>query len=259
MPFTISEIIVLFFTYSVVGWLWETFYCSIKDHHFAYRGFLFGPYYPVYGFAVTTILIATYRVQHSRILLFLVGIIVATVFEYVASLFLEKVFHMKLWDYSHLWGNLQGRVAPQISFFWGIGVVLLVRFIQPFIQRVINWEEAHTHGMLALLVVLVMGTDTVLTIFSVRHFHTTTQQWEQRAVAYREKLKQRLATALPEERPALAQRLANWHTDLVKRRAELRLRRLNWNERRLVKSFPKLKVLDAKHFNELKKDLMKKE
>ena len=42
MPFTISEIIVLFFTYSVVGWLWETFYCSIKDHHFAYRGFLFG-------------------------------------------------------------------------------------------------------------------------------------------------------------------------------------------------------------------------
>ena len=259
MPFTISEIIVLFFTYSVVGWLWETFSCSIKDHHFAYRGFLFGPYCPVYGCAVTTILIATYRVQHSLILLFLVGIVVATIFEYVASLFLEKVFHMKLWDYSHLWGNLQGRVAPQISFFWGIGVVLLVRFIQPFIQRVINWEEAHTHGMLALLVVLVMGTDTVLTIFSVRHFHTTTQQWEQRAVAYQEKLKQRLASALPEERPALARRLDNWHTDLLKRRSELRLHRLNWNERRLVKSFPKLKVLDAKHFNELKKDLLKKE
>lgn len=117
MPFTISEIIVLFFTYSVVGWLWETFYCFIKDHHFAYRGFLFGPYCPVYGFAVTTILVATYDVQHNLILLFLVGIIVATIFEYVASLFLEKVFHMKLWDYSHLWGNLQGRVAPQISLF----------------------------------------------------------------------------------------------------------------------------------------------
>ena len=113
--------------------------------------------------------------------------------------------------------------------------------------------------MLALLVVLVMGTDTVLTIFSVRHFHTTTQQWEQRAVAYQEKLKQRLASALPEERPALARRLDNWHTDLLKRRSELRLHRLNWNERRLVKSFPKLKVLDAKHFNELKKDLLKKE
>ena len=259
MPFTISEIIVLFFTYSVVGWLWETFYCSIKDHHFAYRGFLFGPYCPVYGFAVTTILIATYDVQHNLILLFLVGIIVATIFEYVASLFLEKVFHMKLWDYSHLWGNLQGRVAPQISLFWGIGVVLLVRFIQPAIQRVINWEEAHTHGMLALLVVLVMGTDTVLTIFSVRHFHTTTQQWEQRAVAYREKLKRRLDKALPEERPALARRLENWHADLLQRHPEFHLHHLNWNERRLVKSFPKVKVLDAKHFNELKQELLKKE
>lgn len=49
MPYTISELVVLFFTYSVVGWLWETFYCSIKDHHYAYRGFLFGPYWPVYG------------------------------------------------------------------------------------------------------------------------------------------------------------------------------------------------------------------
>ncbi len=50
MPYTISEVIVLFFTYSVVGWLWETVYCSLKDHQYAYRGFLFGPYCPVYGF-----------------------------------------------------------------------------------------------------------------------------------------------------------------------------------------------------------------
>ena len=44
--YTISEIIVLFFTYSFIGWLWEQ-YCSIKDHHYEYRGFLFGPYCPV--------------------------------------------------------------------------------------------------------------------------------------------------------------------------------------------------------------------
>lgn len=71
MHYSISEIIVLFFTYSVVGWLWETFYCSIKDHHYAYRGFLFGPYCPVYGFAVTTILITAEPVKNNLILLFL--------------------------------------------------------------------------------------------------------------------------------------------------------------------------------------------
>ncbi|MCT7748721.1 MAG: putative ABC transporter permease, partial [Lactobacillus crispatus] len=96
MPYTISEIIVLFFTYSVIGWLWETFYCSIKDHHYDYRGFLFGPYCPVYGFAVTTILICTKDVRDNLLLLFIVGTIVATIFEFVASWLLETIFHMKL-------------------------------------------------------------------------------------------------------------------------------------------------------------------
>lgn len=119
MPFTFSEIIVLFFTYSVIGWIWETIYCSIKDHHYDYRGFLFGSYCPVYGFAVTTILIYTHRIQNNLFLLYIVGVIVVTIFEYFASVFLQYVFHMKLWDYSHLWDNVQGRIAPIISLFLG--------------------------------------------------------------------------------------------------------------------------------------------
>lgn len=121
MPYTLSEVIVLFFTYSVVGWLWETVYCSIKDHQYAYRGFLFGPYCPVYGFAITTILITTYQVRDNIILLFIVGMIVASVFEYVASLFLEKVFHMKLWDYSDLWGTCRDGLHPRSPFSGELG------------------------------------------------------------------------------------------------------------------------------------------
>ncbi|GGI62448.1 putative ABC transporter permease [Limosilactobacillus caviae] len=259
MPYTLSEIIVLFFTYSFIGWLWETCYCSIKDHHFAYRGFLFGPYCPVYGFAVTTILITTFPFQDNIFLLFVVGFIVASIFEYVASWFLEKVFHMKLWDYSHLKGNIQGRVAPQISFFWGIGVVLLVKFIQPIVQRVINWEEAWTHGMLALIIVLVMGTDTVLTIISVKKFHVTTQQWDERAAAYRRKLRERLESAQPEDRAVLKHRLHDWHHQFAHHlNNEGASKQLSWNHRRLLKSFPKMKITDSKYFNEYKKDIKSK-
>ena len=259
MPYTLSEVVVLFFTYSVVGWLWETFYCSIKDRHFAYRGFLFGPYCPVYGFAVTTILISTYEVQNNLIMLFIVGLVVSTIFEYVASLFLEKTFHMKLWDYSHLWGNLQGRVAPVISLFWGIGVVVLVRFIQPFIQRVINLEEMRTHGFLALIVAVAMGTDTVLTIISVEHFHTTTQMWEKRVVAFQERLRGRIEQALPEEKPVLVQRLHSWRTDFLEHLEDRPAYHLSWNQRRFVKSFPQMKMLDAKRFNKIKEDLLNKQ
>lgn len=96
MTYSLADIIFLFFIYSFVGWLWETVYCSIKDKKFAYRGFLVGPYCPVYGFAVTTVLLATEPFQSNILWLFLSGLLVATAFEYVAGWLLETVFHMKL-------------------------------------------------------------------------------------------------------------------------------------------------------------------
>lgn len=246
MPYTITEIVVLFFTYSVIGWLWETFYCSIKDGHYEYRGFLFGPYCPVYGFAVTTILITTYRVQDNILLLFIVGIIVSTLFEYFASLFLEKIFHLKLWDYSHLWGNIQGRVAPVISLFWGVGVVVLVKLLQPQVQKVINWEEAKTHGYLALMIVIGMGIDFIATIISVEKFHTSTQMWDERINNFLDKLPAELDHN-------------KLHEAVVEHLNEIKpKRKLSWNQRRLLKSFPKLRVNDASHFNNIKKNLIQK-
>lgn len=248
MPYTLTQLVVYFFTYAVIGWLWETVYCSIKDHHYDYRGFLFGPYCPVYGFAVTTILVFTYRVRDNIVLLFLVGIIVATLFEYFASLFLEKVFHMKLWDYSHLWGNIQGRVAPIISLGWGFGVVLLVKFVQPLVQKMINWEEAKTHGFLALIVVLVMGTDFICTIISVERFHTTTQMWDRRINEFIRQLPDKLEHDHKQVHAAVVAHLNDIKPE----------RKLSWNQRRLLKSFPQMKFNDSDKFNKIKEHLINK-
>jgi uncharacterized membrane protein len=253
MTYTCSEIIVLFFVYAVIGWLWETIYCSIKDQHLDYRGFLFGPYCPVYGFAVATILLCTQSVQDNLVLLFIVGMIVATLFEYIASLFLEKAFKLKLWDYSDLWGNLQGRVAPVISLFWGAGVVFLVKCVQPTVQKVVNWEEQLTHGWLAVIITVVMGTDTILTMISVFHFHRTTKEVDENFKASLRKLRQRLREATPIERPRLRRQANNIHLLLCDHFEELRPKHeFSWNHRRLLQSFPKLKVVDAKNFNETK-------
>ena len=256
MPYTISEIIVLFFTYSFIGWLWETIYCSIKDHHYEYRGFLFGPYCPVYGFAVTTVLICTKDVQDNIFLLFIVGIIVATVFEYVASLFLEKVFHLKLWDYSKLWGNIQGRVAPVISLFWGFGVILLVKFIQPFVQKIINIEERDTHGWLAVGITIVMGIDTILTVISVERFHITTKMWDNRINQFIERVRSRVESRMAEKGRL---KVGDWHHSVIQHYDELKPNRLSWNQKRMLKSFPKLRVLDAPKFMEIKKAILEKE
>ena len=236
MPYTISEIIVLFFTYSFIGWLWETIYCSIKDHHYEYRGFLFGPYCPVYGFAVTTVLICTKDVQDNIFLLFIVGIIVATVFEYVASLFLEKVFHLDL--------------------FWGFGVILLVKFIQPFVQKIINIEERDTHGWLAVGITIVMGIDTILTVISVERFHITTKMWDNRINQFIERVRSRVESRMAEKGRL---KVGDWHHSVIQHYDELKPNRLSWNQKRMLKSFPKLRVLDAPKFMEIKKAILEKE
>ena len=106
---------------------------------------------------------------------------------------------------------------------------------------------------------VVMRTDTVLTIISVEKFHTTTQQWDERVAAYRRKLRQRFEQALPEEKPELRYHLENWHRSFVARLdKQLDQRRLSWNQRRLMKSFPKMKMIDSKYFDEFKKDLLNK-
>ena len=119
MPFTFSEIIVLFFTYSVIGWIWETIYCSLKDHHYDYRGFLFGPYCPVYGFAVTTILIFTYHIQDNLFLLYIVGIIVATIFEYCASVFFTVCFSYEVMGLFPFMGKYTGESCSSNFFILG--------------------------------------------------------------------------------------------------------------------------------------------
>ena len=64
--------------------------------------------------------------------------------------------------------------------FWRVAVVFLVKIIQSFIQKVVNWEEAKTRGYLAIIILLVMGTDLILTTISLEIFHIGTKRWDER-------------------------------------------------------------------------------
>lgn len=261
--YTSTDLIMLFFIYSVIGWLWETVYCSARERHFVYRGFLFGPYCPVYGFAVSSVLLFTQRVADNLPLLFVCGIVVATVFEYFAGAFLEDVFHLKLWDYSNLFGNVKGRIAPAISLFWGFAVVVLSAFVQPHVMRLVAFLEDRTSGFAALAVVLIMGSDTAFTVFSMQKFRAHVLVLERAVESERRRLREE-AERIIEERPyfklaslesrsrAVQQHIERWH-ETIGRRLDIPF---NWNDRRLMKSFPKLKVIDAPHLGELKDKLI---
>lgn len=204
-----------------------------------------GPYCPVYGFAITTILIFTRDVQNNLPALFLVGLVVATIFEFFASLILEKAFHMKLWDYSNLWGNLDGRVAPAISLFWAVGTVILVRFIQPSIMAFVTYLQLKTDHWAAIGVAFVMSGDTVITVLNTGQFRQHAAIWEQRVKAENERLHIQLLDAIDQQR-----------LNQQKRRARLaELVHPNWNERRIMHNYPRLKLAEAPHLAELRTQL----
>lgn len=142
---------------------------------------------------------------------------------------------MKLWDYSHLWGNVQGRIAPIISLFLGIRVGFLVKVIQPFVQKLIIWEEIKTHGYLALIIVIVMGTDFIRTIFSVEKLQMSTKSWNER-----------LNTRMKLDEGKLNQAF------------DKLMETLSWNQKRFLTSFPQLKFTDTKKFNKFKNRWIKK-
>jgi len=132
------KILFLFMVYAVVGWLWETPYVSIGHKKFINRGFLRGPYIPIYGMACLTIVLTMSvfdGLNQGSIGIVIIQIIfialISAVWEYVTSWSLEVIFKTRWWDYSKHKYNLNGRIALDYSILFGIGGYILWRFINP--------------------------------------------------------------------------------------------------------------------------------
>lgn len=118
----------LFFIGSCFGWVLELLYRNLTHRHKKWinPGFCTGPYLPIYGFGLCTLfLLASLEDLHliadpvwNRVALFLAMAVAMTLIEYIAGLACLKYLKVRLWDYSNLWGNIQGIICPLFSFFW---------------------------------------------------------------------------------------------------------------------------------------------
>lgn len=157
----------IFITYAVIGWLWESVFCSFKAKHFVYRGFLLGPYCPVYGFGVVAVLLLIPKEYGTLLNLYFNIVVIVTIVEYVTSWLLEKFFNMQLWDYSKVPLNIHGRVAVPVSVFWGIGCLFLVQVIQPRVEEMISFLDQLTNGWLPIILFVVFSMDVLSTLLFI--------------------------------------------------------------------------------------------
>ena len=175
----IVTLFIWFAIYSFLGWVWETTFCSIRAGHFINRGFLNGPIIPVYGFGAVFVMLAMNFARNSALpthlpyvdipLVFLGGMIICTILEYVTAVILESAFHIRWWDYSKQKFNFQGRICLKSALFFGLMSVLIIYIVQPLVSSATVNIPADIADPLALVFLILLGTDLAVTLSSLVH------------------------------------------------------------------------------------------
>lgn len=153
----------IFFILGIVGWTLEVIYASIVEKKFVNRGFLSGPFCPIYGFGAVAIYLALNKID-SVMLLFLGSMLVGSAVEWIAGFILEKVFGQRWWDYSDDPYNLNGYICLAFSAFWGCAGVGVVKFLMPSLLKFVSLIPQTLGIVLLIIFTVVLAVDFILTV-----------------------------------------------------------------------------------------------
>lgn len=217
-----------FFIYSVVGWIWEVIICSIANKRFVNRGFLNGPYCPIYG-AGAILVISLLGGIENPVLLFVAGAVVTCTLEYITSWAMEKLFHARWWDYSDKFLNINGRVCLLGASAFGAMSVIVVKLVHPIVAGYTALLPQTAVSLISLALFSVILIDTVYTVTRLADFNAKLAELS-------EKLNATL-TVLDGQRKAISTKLQR--QDLRERLAASF--KINAQERRVMRAFPKLR------------------
>src|SRR5574344_383227 len=135
---TICIYFLLFFTYSVIGWCNEVIRGFYFEHKFVNRGFLIGPYCPIYGFGAIIITLFLNKYLNDPLILFVMAMVDCSVLEYATSYFFEKLYHARWWGYSSYKFNINGRICLETMVPFGIGGLIAMYYVNPFLLNLFS-------------------------------------------------------------------------------------------------------------------------
>lgn len=162
----LCQLIVLYFVFSLLGWMMEVTLKYIQFHRFINRGFLIGPYCPIYGAGVVLVTVLVGGLVGLRGgtpgEIFMAGFFICGGLEYFISWYMEKVFHARWWDYSRKPMNLHGRIWIGNLLLFGLASVVIVLWIDPVYFRLIGRCPSFWLRFSAVAIVVLLVTDCVI-------------------------------------------------------------------------------------------------
>jgi uncharacterized membrane protein len=161
----IEQYFLLFLMYSFLGWLAETIAYYLESKKLINRGFLLGPVCPIYGMGALLITIILTKYSDDYFVLFGLSAIMCGSLEYFTSYLMEKLFNARWWDYTDKKYNINGRVCLDYIILFGIGGVLIVTLINPFIEPLLEDLISKNHGnILSIIFGIIILVDFIISL-----------------------------------------------------------------------------------------------
>lgn len=246
-----SYTFLLLIIYSILGWCGEMIYCSAGQRKLCEkRGFLNGPVCPIYGHGALVVLLCLHGGCKNPLLTFLLGAVLTSLVEYITSFAMEKLFHMRWWDYSQYKFHLNGRICLLNSTLFGLASVFLCHFANPPISAWLAGLLASGAAVpLSLILLAVYLTDIVLSVRGaiqlggrLARLHAIYGELSEKLESMTAEARQTVHTKLEERGGELTARL-----EAVRQEAQQKLRTLydrqSLFERRLLRSFPTMRSI----------------
>lgn len=145
-----------FYIYCMIGWVIECTYVSVRTRKLTNRGFMMGPWLPIYGSGAIVMLFCASPFANNILLTFIAGMIGASILEFCTGVAMEAIFKVRYWDYSNYKFNIMGHVCLLNSLEWGLLTVILTRIIHaPISNFVLNLPETVVKVATAVISVII--------------------------------------------------------------------------------------------------------
>ncbi len=154
----------MFYLFCMIGWVQESTIESIYHRRPINRGFLRGPYIPIYGVGGMTMLIVCVPFKENGFAVYFVGMVSCTLLEYFVGWLMETLFHKQFWDYSMLKLTYKNRISLVSSLFWGLLSLFMVYILYDIVSAIVSLLSPQFITIFDMILLIAMSVDTVISI-----------------------------------------------------------------------------------------------
>ncbi len=160
--YTLIQWLFFFYLYSFFGWCFESTYVSVSERKPVNRGFMKGPFLPLYGTGAIMMLLVSKPFEAHWWAVYIAGCVGATILEYITGVVMEGLFKVRYWDYSHKPLHFRGYICLESSLVWGVLTLLITYVIhQPIANMVFLLKEKYLNLITILLTFYIVGDFTL--------------------------------------------------------------------------------------------------